>query len=336
MMSPKGVTRFRLGIGYTNVVRLNSHVLSGTNKLAGYINLAASREIMEFYQNRSSFDTRFFINTNDYRQTLVWQLRPLQLIGKSSHCLPDGGDRTAYNPLLRLLICGSWDAGISCVQVDTHELLWDRTDLLGIQNVQMSAASPDLLYVELEAPDYIPGSFGGVVVLDVRSGTELARYEKWHSFYTHPYLARHVAVADDNIILIDDEMAVVNQIGMNYFAILDVAFREQHIAVAEGRTGLRVFDDGGTELLHYREPGKQNISHCRFDLEQPRVHCLNKISADRGRLITVDYVNGEKCAEHLLDDCTEFCFLDDSPHYVNRTGQIFRAADGQVVQRLAF
>jgi hypothetical protein len=215
-------------------------------------------------------------------------------------------------------------------------VVWRRDDLIGIQTVDLSAGFPASVFVTLEAPDYRldePGVVSGVTELDAETG-----HTKWLSqngdwLFLHP--TTPVILIQDRseelVRVLDLQKREIGSTPMENFAILDVAFSEEMIALAEGAKGVRIIDLSGRMISRYAPKArKPNCIRINFDREHVNIFD----SWEASFVSIIDPLSGRLIREYHRATRENICFIDDGSRFVDGSGEIYRSSDGEPVATL--
>jgi hypothetical protein len=240
------------------------------------------------------------------------------------------------DPVNRLIYSGTWENGLACYDYADNRQVWHRDDLIGIQTVDLSAGFPSSVFVTLEAPDYRldePGIISGIAELDARDGSTMWMTDRGDWLYLHP--REPVMVIQDKcdhvVRILDGGKNEVGTIPMVHFAIIDVGFSEDFIALAEGEKGVRILDHQGRMISRYAPRGrKPNCIKITFDGDRVIV-----FDSWEGSFVTIlDPRTGKRISEYERDSHGDICFIDNGSRFVDPSGTICRSIDGQVMARL--
>jgi hypothetical protein len=128
--------------------------------------------------------------------------------------------------------------------------------------------------------------------------------------------------------ILDDQKNEVGSIPMVHFAIIDVDFGKDVIALAEGEKGVRILDYRGALLSHYApQDRKPNCIRVAFDENQLIVYD----SWDGSFVTIIDPWTGKLIAEYEREFHDDICFINDGSRFIDSSGQIFRSNDGHLV-----
>jgi hypothetical protein len=172
------------------------------------------------------------------------------------------------------------------------------------------------------------------VELDAATGRERFRTTKADAVYLHPTKPIFVLSSDCSrmIHVMDDSRKSLGSARMTYFAILDVAYHEERIAISEGGEGVRIIDLQGKVLASYRPPSR-------------KPNCLNIAFASSGDELTVfdswegSYMTRLDGSGHLISEYQrksheDVCFIGDGTRFLDALGHVCRSTDGGVEAKL--
>jgi WD40 repeat protein len=280
---------------------------------------------------RASADGRLFGTSSDDETIKVWDAVTLTEIASIRPGFSGGEDRLALDPTSSRVFSGTWEAGLTCYDYTEHREVWRRADLIGIQRVDFSPAFPSSLFVALEAPDYRvdePGVFSGVVELDAATGRLLWRTDDADTIFLHP--SRPLSVLVDRreriIRILDDSRRLIGSTPMIYFAVLEVAFHGEVIALAEGGEGIRLIDTRGRVQASHRPPSRE--SNCLRISFVGGADALAAFDSWEGSYITRLDGAGQVVAEYERESHEDVCFIGDGTRFLDAQGRVCRTATG--------
>jgi hypothetical protein len=174
-----------------------------------------------------------------------------------------------------------------------------------------------------------PGIISGIVELDAKDGS--AKWMANHGDWVYLHRQQPLIVIQDRcnrVVRILDEKNEVGSIPMVHFAIIDVDFGKEMIALAEGEKGVRILDHRGALLSHYAPKGrKPNCIGVAFDEDR-----LIVFDSWDGSFVTIiDPCTGKLIAEYEREFHDDICFIDDGSRFVDSSGQICRSNDGCLI-----
>jgi hypothetical protein len=132
----------------------------------------------------------------------------------------------------------------------------------------------------------------------------------------------------ENVVRIfEADQKKAGSIGMSNFAVMDVAFSDALIALAEGKTGVRVIDHRGKLVSSYVPPGRHpNCIGVAFSGNVLHVHD----SWDGSYVLTLNPTSGELLSEYKRSAGGDLCFINEGSSFVNVRGEVCRSSDGAV------
>lgn len=254
-----------------------------------------------------------------------------------AHCKPGfSGSKSRYqlDPSRGLIYSGTWEKGLTCFDYRNHKVIWRRKDIIGIQTVNISTALPNSVFLTLEAPDHVrwyQKAVWGVAELDALTGKTRSVKPIGDWLWVHPEKPVMVTTncgGGKNVIqLYHADQKEAGSIGMSNFAVMDVAFSDDLIALAEGKTGVRVIDYRGKLVSSYLPPGRHpNCIRLAFSGRYLHVHD----SWDGSYLLTFNPTSGELLSEYSRASGGDVCFINDGSSFVNVRGEVCRSRDGVV------
>ena len=285
---------------------------------------------------RASLNSQYVCGSRNKGEITIWDIESLVEIASVRPGFSGGKERYIVDSETSVVYSGTWEEGLTAFDYVAKKPLWHRPDLVGIQRVDMSAGLPSSLFVSLEAPDYRvgdPGVFNGIAEIDVSSGDTLEKTEGFYRLIAHTSLP--VLVLEDRaeklIRVVDRQDERVATTEMLHFALLDVAFGEGFIALAEGVKGTRIIDhDGNTVSRNVPPNWKPNCLDIGFDGD---VVCVFD-SWDGSFISLIDPASGAILSEYEAATGGGVCFVGDGSRYVDGRGVVSRSRDGEVVGRL--
>ena len=243
-----------------------------------------------------------------------------------------GQNRHFIDPVNRLIYSGTWEDGLTCFDYTDNRTVWHRSDLIGIQTVDLSAGFPNSLFVTLEAPDYgldEPGVISGIVELAADDGRTKWTTEDGDWIYAapkHPILVLQDR-CDKMVRILDAGRNEIGSTPMVHFAIADVAFSEQMIALAEGEKGVRILNNKGEVISQYAPQGRK--PNCiRVTFSGDRVIVFD--SWEGSFVTTINPTTGEVVSEYQRQSHGTICFIDGGTRFVDPAGRVCRSIDGEI------
>ncbi len=280
---------------------------------------------------RASYDSRHFGASLEEESITIWRSDLSTPITTVRPGFSGGENRHFIDPVNRLIYSGTWEDGLTCFDYTENRTVWHRSDLIGIQAVDLSTGFPTSVFVTLEAPDYRldePGVVSGIVELATDDGRTKWKAEDGDWGYADP--KRPVLVIEDScndVVRIFD--AAKNETGsapMIHFALLDVGFSDKMIALAEGAKGVRILNHKGDVISQYVPEGrKPNCIRVAFVGD----HLFVFDSWDGSFVTTISPATGEVVSEYQRESNGTICFIDDGSRFVDPSGQVCRSIDGQ-------
>lgn len=281
---------------------------------------------------RASYDSHHFGACLVKESITIWRSDSPTPITTVRPGFSGGENRHFIDPVNRLIYSGTWEDGLTCFDYEDNRTVWHRSDLIGIQTVDLSAGFPTSLFVTLEAPDYRlnePGVISGIVELAAEDGRTKWTTEDGDWIYADP--KQPILVLQDRCDKIVRILDVTrNEIGstpMVHFAIIDVGFSDQMIALAEGEQGVRVLNHKGDLISQYAPQGR-NPNCIRVAFSGERVIVFD--SWDGSFVTTIEPTTGEVVSEYQRESHGTICFIDRGSRFVDPSGRICRSIDGQI------
>jgi WD40 repeat protein len=284
---------------------------------------------------RTSADGRLLCVSCDDQSIKIWDTKTLQEITEIEPGFSGGRERIAIEPKTSLLVSGTWEDGLTCYDYSVDRVSWRRDDLIGIQAVALSPAFESSVFVAVEAPDYRvdePGIFSGVVELDIHTGQTKWQADEAESIYLHPRIPVLVLTSRANrlVRILDASRKQTGSIPMIYFAVLDVAFKDNLIALAEGQKGARLIELSGQVLFCHCPTSRQpNCLNLAFEGD-----VLNIIDSWDNTFVTRLDATGRILHEYTRDNHTDVCFIRDGGRFVDSYGNVCFSSDGRLDARI--
>ena len=285
---------------------------------------------------RASYDSHYFAASLENESITIWRSDAPVPIATVQPGFSGGKNRHFTDPVNRLIYSGTWEDGLTCYDYEDNRVAWHRRDLIGIQTVGLSAGFPSSVFVTLEAPDCRldePGVISGIVELDAKDGSTKWKAENGGRVFVHP--RQPLLVVQDrrnNLVrFLGGDKNLIGSVPMVNFAIIDVGFANNTIALAEGSKGVRVLDLKGTLLSQYApKDRKPNCIDVAFSGDY-----LIVFDSWEGTFVTIiEPATGKVIAEYERESHGSICFIDDGSRFVDSSGLICRSVDGQPETKL--
>jgi len=284
-----------------------------------------------FRERRASPDSHHFGASLNKEEITLWETQSFSKIATMRPGFSGGRQRYIVDPLDHIIYSGTWEEGLTAFDYMSEKQVWRRKDLIGIQRVDLSPAFPTSIFVTLETPDYRvdePGVFSGIVELERATGKTVWRTRNGDDVYTHP--ERPVLViqdrAADKIRILNEERKETASTKMLNFAVVDLAFSDGLIALAEGAKGTRVIDLNGKTISRNLPKGrKPNCIRITFSGDHVCVY-----DSWEGAYITIIRPeSGKTESEYERESGGDPCFIDDGARFVDAFGRVFHSQDGR-------
>ena len=280
---------------------------------------------------RAAYDSRYFGASLEEKSISIWRSDLVPPVATVRPGFSGGEKRHCIDPVNRLIYSGTWEDGLTCFDYAENRTVWHRSDLIGIQSVDLSVGFPGSVFVTLEAPDYRLNELdvaSGIVELAAEDGRTRWSAERGDWCYANP--CRPFLVIQDRsdrvVRILDANKNEVGTAPMIHFALLDVGFSDAFIALADGAKGVRVLNYRGEVIARYVPIGrKPNCIQVAFHAERLLVFD----SWDGPFVTTIDPTNGELVSEYQRDSQGTICFIDNGSRFVDESGHIFRSSNGQ-------
>lgn len=281
---------------------------------------------------RASYDSHHFGASLKERSITIWRSGLPSPITTVRPGFSGGQNRHFIDPVNRLIYAGTWEDGLTCFDYADNRTVWHRSDLLGIQSVDLSVGFPNSLFVTLEAPDYRldePGVVSGIFELAAEDGRTKWATEDGDWMYADP--KRPILVlqdrCDETVRILDGARNEIGSTPMVHFAIIDVGFSDHRIALAEGEKGVRIINHGGEVISRYAPYGRRpNCIRVAFSGDLVTVFD----SWDGSFVTTIDPTTGEVVSEYRCESHGTICFIDGGFRFVDPSGRVCRSIDGRI------
>jgi hypothetical protein len=290
------------------------------------------------YEMQVSADQRLLGTSSDHESIVIWDAKTLREIACVRPGFSGGQDRFAIDATANAIYSGTWEEGLTCYDFAGDKALWHRDDLIGIQAVVVSPAFPGSLFVALEAPDYRvdePGVISGVVELRASTGATIWQTSVADEVYLHRERSLALLVSRGRRLLsiFDASRHLWGSTPMENFAVLDVAFQGDLIAVAEGEKGVRLMTKTGEVLFTHRPSHRDgNCIRITFVGEKPIVAVMDSWDAT---FITLLDTAGKIIHEYPRDLHSDICFMDNGTRFLSANGNVCRTEDSIVEAQLS-
>jgi len=287
---------------------------------------------------RVSCDERLLGTSRCHKIITLWDSKSFREIASVKPDFDGGDDRMAIDSASSRIFSGTWEDGLTCYDFASDQVIWHRDDLIGIQRVDFSHAFPTSLFLAMEEPDYRvgeAGTFTGVVELDARTGRNRWETDEATTIYLHPNEPVMVLSngATRMIRIFDGARKLLGSTPMANFAILDVAFHRDRIAIAEGVKGVRLTDFQGRELASYRAPSREpNCLNVAFTETADAVIVYD---SRKGSYVTRLDGAGRFVEEYERDVHGSISFFRHGTRFLDIYGRICRTSDGSVEGTIA-
>ena len=276
---------------------------------------------------RTLHDSRYFGACPEPGEVCIWKSDAPQSLARVR-----SPSRYVLDPSKRRIFSAEWEGDLTCRDYANGKVIWRRRDLPGIQKLALSSAFPDSVFVlsgTTDKPYKYPRVKLGAIEIQAASGKSRWMMERADNLYVHPTkpLILLVDRGDFRISLHDRNKVEVASIPMTNFAVLDAAFTEDLIALAEGAEGVRVIDWEGNAVSHYAPSDRQpNCLAIAFD--QGKV-CVYD-SWDKTFVSIFDPHSGLRIKEYERKCHGRICFIDDGSRFVDQLGQISITSTGEL------
>jgi WD40 repeat protein len=264
-------------------------------------------------------------------QVQIWDVETGKLIKEFETVFSFGGSRLTLGPLGERCIAAAWkagkDGGVACYDTNTGMLVWHRQDLKQTQRVRFSPGG--------ESAWCVPDS-GPTKLLDSANGKTLDALTGVRDIFDSAYSAELLLVKRKRIYILTKEKTL--QVPRLTFALLDVAFGPQTIAISESAGPVRCLDSSTGNELWRQSPGKQihylrvwyrqtdgNFYGVPWDFRTGSFRSLVRLDANSGKPTVV-------CSLHSWDEV--YCTKSD--RLITSNGEVINLSDGKRLHQLQF
>ncbi len=285
----------------------------------------------------ASCDTRHIGASLTEGEITFWRSGKDEPIVRCNPGFSGGASRYQIDPVRGVVYSGTWENGVTCYDYQSQKVLWHRKDIIGIQTVNLSTRLPESVFLTIEAPDYrrwFQKPVSGIAELDAKTGKTkwLKPLGDW--LWVHPHKPVLVATdrgRNDVVRIYDADRKELGKTKMVNFAVIDMAFSDDLIALAEGKKGVRIIDYKGRLVSSYapvdREPNCTSLAFA-----DGRLHVHD--SWEGAFIFTLDPVSGQLISVYKRPAGGEVCFINDGSGFVNRRGEIYRSSDATLESSL--
>jgi hypothetical protein len=265
------------------------------------------------------------------RHVQIWDVETKSVVNEFETMFSFGGHRLALDPLGERCIAAAWKAGkhggVACSETNTGKLIWHRQDLEETQRVRFAPGGG--------AAWCVPDS-GPTKLLDVANGKTLDAFTGLRDIFDSDYSSDVLLVKRKRDYILQKEKSL--QIRRLTFAILDVAFGPQSLAISESGGPVRCIDSStGTELWRH-SPGK-NIHFLRLWYRQTDRNFYGvQWEFQKGSfrsLVRLDGNCGEPKVLCQLNSWEEV-YSAKSDRIITSSGEVLDPPDGRLLHRLQF
>jgi WD40 repeat protein len=265
------------------------------------------------------------------RQVQIWDAKKAKCVNEFETVFSFGGTRLTLDPLGERCIAAAWKAGehggVACYETNTGKLIWHRQDLRQTQRVRLSSDG--------ETVRCVPDS-GSTKLLEVASGKTIDALAGLKDIFDSEYSADLLLEKRKGHHILRKEKAV--QIPRLTFAILDVTFSPQSLAISESGGPVRCINSStGIELWRH-SPGRHIHFLKLWYREMDRSFYGMQWEFQKGSfrsLVRLDANTGEPKVVCQLDSWEEVhCPKLDC--IVTSGGAVLNLSDGKLLSRLKF
>lgn len=261
----------------------------------------------------------------------IWDVKTRAVVNQFETLFSFGGHRLSLDPLGERCIAAAWEAGkrggVACYETNTGKLIWHRQDLRQTQRVRFSPRGEDAWCVSDSGPTKL---------LDAANGKTLDALTGLGDIFDSEYSADLLLEKRKRDYVLKKEKTL--QIPRLTFAVLDVAFSPQSLAISESGGPVRCIDSStGTELWR-QSPGKQihylrvwyrktnrNFYGVQWDFQTGSFRSLVRLDANSGEPNVICQLNSWEEVYCPQSDCM-----------VTSNGELLNLSDGSLLHRLQF
>lgn len=231
-----------------------------------------------------------------------------------------------------IVVHASWGKGLFATSF-SGEKLWKNRKMRGIQRIEF--ADSETLLISKEMDDHWRKRFRepvGIVEVRVKDGRIIGSWKEtsFARAFTAPGKNGYILVDKyaKRVRYLDADKKPLWDVPMPHFTVLDVAFGDDLIGLADGPKGLRVLTKSGETALAKGSDGQ--VSRLAFVGQQ----CLVYDSWDKSVLEVLDFETGQKSKSFELPDHAPPVFFGNRGRYAHPTGAIYDAFSGELIGQL--
>ena len=265
------------------------------------------------------------------RQVQIWDVEKAKCVNELETVFSFGGPRLSLDPPGERCIAAAWKAGthggVACYETNTGKLIWHRQDLRRTQRVRFSSEGETLWCV----PDS-----GPTKLLDAASGKTLDALTGLRDIFDSEYSSDLLLEKRKRDYILRKEGTV--QIPRLTFAILDVAFGPESLAMSEAGGPVRCINSStGIELWRH-SPGKhihflslwyrqtdRNSYGVQWEFHKGSFRSLVRLDANSGEPAVICQLNSWDEVHCPKLDCI-----------VTSSGAVLDLSDGRLLSGLQF
>ena len=265
------------------------------------------------------------------RRVQMWDVETGAMVNEFETVFSFGGHRLTLDSLGERCIAAAWKAGkrggVACYEANTGRLIWHRQDLRQTQRVRFAPRG--------NAVWCVPDS-GPTRLLDAASGKTLEALNGLRDIFDSEYSAELLLEKRKRDYMLRKEKTL--QIRRLTFAILDVAFGPESVAISESGGPVRCIEPSSGSELWRQSPGKQThflrIWYRQIDRNFYGVLWDFQKGSFRS-LVRLDGKSGVQNVIRQLDSWEEI-YCRKSDRIVTSGGEVLGLPDGKFFRKLQF
>ncbi len=191
----------------------------------------------------------------------IYDIVQSKIISEIETNLDFGGRRLAIDEDGQYCICGSWEKQcISCYEIASGQLIWQRKDLKGVQRIQNLRSSRFSIFVALED--------GPSRILDIKTGCDikqLNRIKHWHE--SHFQLINLIGNTKRFKLVTRNDATVIANLDCRPIAVLDISFAPQGVVIANSAGPTSCYDTQNGKLK-WKIPLDEDGHFLRIDFNE--------------------------------------------------------------------
>lgn len=262
----------------------------------------------------------------------IWNIQTSTKISHFESYFETGGRRLAISDDGELCAVGAYHRhGIVLHKVVDGRMIWQRKDLRKVQTLTFSPQYDDVLVACFDNKS--------CHVLNVGTGETITTMKGVRRFKRSPFNRLQLLVKARAFELFNHvQSRSIGRIRMASFAVLDAAFTENSVVVAESAGPIRCFDCDETRLMwqYTPEPGSHILSlGYRKETQEVLGVCWSYTVGGDSTLLAFDKNIGEINSKYVLKDLGgESTFAFEGKWLIHNTGVVINTSDGTEVTKL--